>query len=106
MSSMNVFWQIESDDVKKRDQVKNLLNSKAKKLRYKDYLDGFFFQNQPWDILLMLLLPSDCHSMLPFSSRCFLTIPQFSVITHFQRCNNFFETKNFHDLKINALLEM
>lgn len=40
MSSMNVFWQIESDDVKKRDQVKNLLNSKAKKLRYKDY---FFF---------------------------------------------------------------
>lgn len=43
MSSMNVFWQIESDDVKKRDQVKNLLNSKAKKLRYKDYLDDFFF---------------------------------------------------------------
>lgn len=43
MSSMNVFWQIESDDVKKRDQVKNLLNSKAKKLRYKDYLDEFFF---------------------------------------------------------------
>lgn len=41
MSSMNVFWQIESDDVKKRDQVKNLLNSKAKKLRYKDF---FFFQ--------------------------------------------------------------
>lgn len=33
MSSMNVFWQIESDDVEKRDQVKNLLNSKAKKLR-------------------------------------------------------------------------
>lgn len=66
----------------------------------------FFFQNQPWDILLMLLLPSDCHSMLPFSSRCLLTIPQFSVITHFQRCNNFIETKNFHDLKINALLDM
>lgn len=42
MSSMNVFWQIESDDVEKRDQVKNLLNSKAKKLRYKDYLNGFF----------------------------------------------------------------
>lgn len=63
MSSMNVFWQIESDDVKKRDQVKNLLNSKAKKLRYKDYLDGFFFQNWSWHILFMLLLPSDCHSM-------------------------------------------
>lgn len=42
MSSMNVFWQIESEDVEKRDQVKNLLNSKAKKLRYKDYLNGFF----------------------------------------------------------------
>lgn len=42
MSSMNVFWQIESDDVEKRDQVKNLLNSKAKKLRYKDYLNGVF----------------------------------------------------------------
>lgn len=63
MSSMNVFWQIESDDVKKRDQVKNLLNSKAKKLRYKDYLDDFFFQNWSWHILFMLLLPSDCHSM-------------------------------------------
>lgn len=33
MSSMNVFWQLESDNVEKRDQVKNILNSKAKKLR-------------------------------------------------------------------------
>lgn len=43
MSSMNVFWQIESDDVEKRDQVKNLLNSKAKKLRYKDYIFKWVF---------------------------------------------------------------
>ncbi|XP_061197238.1 putative ribosome-binding factor A, mitochondrial [Saccostrea echinata] len=33
MSSMNIYWQTKSDDVEKREVVRNLLNSKAKKMR-------------------------------------------------------------------------
>ncbi|XP_062605312.1 uncharacterized protein LOC134267104 [Saccostrea cucullata] len=33
MSSMNIYWQTSSDDVEQREVVRNLLNSKAKKMR-------------------------------------------------------------------------
>lgn len=32
-NSINVYWQIDSDDVEKKNKVKDLLNSKASKLR-------------------------------------------------------------------------
>lgn len=63
MSSMNVFWQIESDDVEKRDQVKNLLNSKAKKLRYKDYIFKWFFSPISALAYIVYVTLSICHSM-------------------------------------------